>query len=520
MKNILEFLEKSAEAYPDKIAFGDEFSEMTYRDFLLMAQTIGSVLLKSAIKRSPVAVLLDKTAESLAALMGVVYSGSFYTVLDTEMPAARMGAILKDLSPMAILTEKGHERQLSGTNFQGHIFLMEDMLSESPDREALLRVREKSIDIDPVYVLFTSGSTGVPKGAVVCHRSVIAYTEWVGETFKLDENTVFGNQTPFYFSMSVLDIFSTLRNAATMHIIPRKLFAFPAKLIEYLNARSVNTLYWVPSALSIVSNWKLFDYVPIPPLKTVLFAGEVMPAKVLNYWSSHLPETLFANLYGPTEVTDICTYYIVNRAFDDAEAIPIGNACNNCDVLVIAPDGRKAGLGEEGELYVRGSFLSMGYYNNPGKTAEAFVQNPLNPHYPELLYKTGDIVKRNDLGELLYVTRKDFQIKHMGYRIELGEIEAAAYASKDIASCAAIYDPQDDQIILFYQGGSADSLDISEALRKRLPRYMLPSRLIRLDKMLYNRNGKIDRHRLKNKYETEYNETTPMRKIPHDQTRT
>lgn len=506
MKNILEYLENSAEVFPDKIAFSDEFSEMTYRDFLLKAQTIGSVLLKSSIQRSPVAVLFDKTAESLAALMGVIYSGNFYTVLDAEMPAARMDAILKGLSPVAILTKQSHEKQLWETSFQGHVFLMENMHSESPDREALLRVREKSIDTDPVYVLFTSGSTGIPKGAVVCHRSVIAYAEWVGETFKLDEKTVFGNQTPFYFSMSVLDIFSTLRNAATMHIIPRKLFAFPAKLIEYLNARNVNTLYWVPSALSIISNWKLFDYMPALSLKSVLFAGEVMPAKVLNYWAAHLPETLFANLYGPTEVTDICTYYIVNRVFGDAEAIPIGNACNNCDVLVITPDGREAGPDEEGELYVRGSFLAAGYYNNPQKTAEAFIQNPLNPHYPELVYKTGDIVKRNSRGELLYITRIDFQIKHMGYRIELGEIEAAAYASEDIVSCAAIYDAQTDQIILLYQGGSADSLAVSEALRNRLPKYMLPSRLIRLAQMLYNQNGKIDRARLRIKYETEYKE--------------
>lgn len=513
MKNILEYLEKSAKFLPNKIAFSDELSEVSYRDLLSKAQTIGSFLLEKAIERSPVAVLMDKTVDSLAALIGVVYSGSFYTVLDAEMPAARMDAILKDLSPAAVLTERSHEKQLRETSFKGSLFLIEDMLSESPDRNALRRVRERSIDTDPVYVLFTSGSTGVPKGTVVCHRSVIAYAEWVGETFGLDENTVFGNQTPFYFSMSVLDIFSTLRNAATMYIIPKKLFAFPVKLIEYLSARSVNTLYWVPSALSIISNWKLFDYVPAPPLKTVLFAGEVMPAKVLNYWSSHLPYTLFANLYGPTEVTDICTYYVVNRKFANNESIPIGDACDNCGVLVIMPNGHEAGPDEEGELYVRGSFLSMGYYNNSQKTAECFVQNPLNTHYTDLVYKTGDIVKRNDLGELLYITRKDFQIKHMGYRIELGEVEASAYALKDIASCAAIYDAHSDQIVLFYQSSSVDSLDISEALRNRLPRYMLPSRLIKLEQMLYNSNGKIDRARLKIKYEKEYKEDTPHGRI-------
>lgn len=512
MKNVLEYLEKSAERFPEKVAFSDESSEMTYRELLLKAQTIGSVLLRKSIEHSPVAVLLDKTAESLAALMGVVYSGCFYTVLDAEMPAARMNAILKDLAPAAVLTERSHEEQLKQTNFSGSVLLLEDMLTEQPDREALLRVRAKSIDTDPVYVLFTSGSTGVPKGVVVCHRSVIAYTEWVGKTFHLDENTVFGNQTPFYFSMSVLDIFSTLRNGATLHIIPKKLFVFPAKLIEFLRERNVNTLYWVPSALAIVSNWKLFHYTPAPSLKTVLFAGEVMPAKVLNYWAANLPKTLFANLYGPTEVTDICTYYVVNRTFDDAESIPIGNACDNCGVLVVTPDGREAEPGEEGELLVRGSFLAMGYYNNPEKTAKSFVQNPLNPYFPEPVYKTGDIVKRNRLGELLYIARKDFQIKHMGYRIELGEIEASAYASGEIESCAAIYDAQADQIVLFYQSQAVDIPVISEALRNRLPKYMLPSRVIRIERMLYNRSGKIDRNGLKLKYETEYRKPAPYKK--------
>ena len=512
MKNVLEYLEKSAERFPEKVAFSDESSEMTYRELLLKAQAVGSVLLRKSIERSPVAVLLDKTAESLAALMGVVYSGCFYTVLDAEMPAARMNAILKDLAPAAVLTERNHEEQLKQTNFRGSVLLLEDMLAEQPDREALLRVRAKSIDTDPAYVLFTSGSTGVPKGVVVCHRSVIAYTEWVGNTFHLDENTVFGNQTPFYFSMSVLDIFSTMRNGATLHIIPKKLFVFPAKLIEFLRERNVNTLYWVPSALAIVSNWKLFHYTPAPSLKTVLFAGEVMPAKVLNYWAAHLPKTLFANLYGPTEVTDICTYYVVNRTFDDAESIPIGNACDNCGVLVVTPDGREAEPGEEGELLVRGSFLAMGYYNNPEKTAQSFVQNPLNPYYPETVYKTGDIVKRNSLGELLYITRKDFQIKHMGYRIELGEIEASVYASGEIESCAAIYDAQADQIVLFYQSKSVDVPVISEALRNRLPKYMLPSKVIRLERMLYNRSGKIDRNGLKIKYETEYRKPVPHKK--------
>lgn len=503
LKNILEYLEKSEQAFPHKMAFCDECTALTYREFSSKAQAVGSFLLHHVKGRAPVAVLLEKTAESLAAFMGVVYSGNFYTVLDTQMPAARMEIILRDLAPAAILTDRAHEQQVREMPYEGALMFMEDALSEEPDTEALQTVRRESIDTDPVYILFTSGSTGVPKGTVVCHRSVIAYTEWAGETFQLDEHTVFGNQTPFYFSMSVLDVFSTLRNAATLQIIPKKYFAFPGKLVDYLNAHQVNTIYWVPSALSIVSNWKLFQYTPAPALKTVLFAGEVMPAKVLNYWSAHLPETLFANLYGPTEVTDICAFYVVNRRFQNEETIPIGTACNNCGLLVVTPDGRQAEPEEEGELYVRGSYLALGYYKNPQKTAEVFVQNPLNPHYPEVVYKTGDMVKWSHTGELLYMGRKDFQIKHMGYRIELGEIEAMAGAVDGVDSCAGLYDAPNDQIILFYQGSTMESDALLKTLRGRLPQYMLPSHIIRLKQMPHNANGKIDRVQLKTDYETQ-----------------
>lgn len=503
MKNILEYLEKSAEKFPEKTVVGDETTQMTYRGLLAEAKAIGSLLLARGVGRAPVAVLLGRTAGSLAAMMGVVYAGCCYTVLDHEMPAARMKLILRDLSPAAVLTDDQLAPKIREAGYEGRILLMEEALGFTPDREALLAVRERSIDTDPVYILFTSGSTGVPKGTVVCHRSVIAYTEWVGNTFGLGEDTVFGNQTPFYFSMSVLDIFSTMRNGATMQIIPKMLFAFPGRLIEFLTERKINTLYWVPSALAVVANWKVFDFVQAPPIRTVLFAGEVMMAKVLNYWVRHLEGALFANLYGPTEVTDICTYYIVNRRFADDEAIPIGKACDNCDVLVVTPGGREAGPEEEGELYVRGSFLAMGYYGNPQKTAEAFVQNPLQINYPETVYRTGDIVRRSRGGELMYVTRKDFQIKHMGYRIELGEIEAAAGAVDGVMSCACIYDAPGDRIILFYQQSSdeAGETTLRRALRKKLPAYMLPARLIRLERMYYNANGKIDRNRLRAEYD-------------------
>lgn len=267
-----------------------------------------------------------------------------------------------------------------------------------------------------------------------------------------------------------------------------------------MNSRKVNTIYWVPTALSIVANWKVLDYVPLEYMEKVLFAGEVMPVKQLNYWRRKMPDLLYANLYGPTEVTDICAYYIVDREFADSETLPIGRACDNCDLIILREDGTAAVPGEEGELCVRGSFVAMGYYGDSDKTDAAFIQNPLNPWYPEKIYKTGDLVRYNDRGELLYLGRRDFQIKHMGYRIELGEVEAAAGAASDVKSCVSIYDEDNDRIVLFYEGGPKKESQMRTLMEEKLPRYMRPGECIRVKRMPENANGKIDRKYLKNYY--------------------
>lgn len=502
IKNILEYLERSAALFPEKTAFSDEQGSVTYEAFTTRAKQIGTSLARLNVRNRPVAVLVDKSVACLTCLMGVVYSGNFYVVIDTAMPRNRIATIFQTLSPVAILTDKKNESVARSLQFGDEIFLVEDALEREADIQRLAAIRRAAIDTDPLYALFTSGSTGVPKGAVICHRSVIDYAEWVTDTFEISSETVFGNQTPFYFSMSVLDIFSTIKNGATLHIIPKPHFSFPMQLLEYIKEKEINTIYWVPSALCIVANWKALDVVKLPGLKKVLFAGEVMPTKQLNMWISHLPHALFANLYGPTEITDICTYYVVDRPFQDDEPLPIGKACNNCDVLLLTKDGKAAAPGEEGELCVRGSFLAMGYYNNPEKTAEAFVQNPLNPYYPELIYKTGDLVKYNSRGELVYISRKDFQIKHMGYRIEIGEIETAISAAEGVRACVCVYDSEKDKIILIYQGEDVEKKDILSIAQEKLPRYMHPNKMIKVQQMPYNANGKIDRAWLKNNYKT------------------
>ena len=495
MKNILEFLENNLKKYSNKTAFQDVNNELSFYELVDASKRIGSFLTKLETRNAPIAIYLDKSVKIPAAMFGITYSGNFYVIIDSEMPVERIKKIFSSLNPVAVITQAEYLENAKQLTDQA--FLFSNAIQCDIDNEKLSIIRQKQIDTDPLYALYTSGSTGVPKGAVLNHRNVIAYINWFNSAFSIDENTVFGNQTPFYFSMSVSDIYSTISTAATLVIIPKAYFTFPIKLIDFLNEYQINTIYWVPSALSIVANFKLFDYAVPEHLKKVLFAGEVMPTKQLNYWINNLDENiLYANLFGPTETTDICTYYVVDRKFEDDEVLPIGKPCDNCDVMIMNADGKPASVGEEGELLVRGSFLSSGYYNNPDKTQAAFIQNPFNKAYPELVYRTGDLVKENEKGEIIYICRKDYQIKHMGYRIELGEIETALSAVPQIQESACIYDEKNDLIIAVYSAKKLKEDDLISQLSSKLNAYLMPNKFIKLSLLPHNQNGKIDRKEL------------------------
>lgn len=496
MKNILTFFEATVEKYPNKIGFSDDKTEQTFAQTMDMAKRIGTVLSQYG-KNRPVAIVIDRNCRCINAMLGVLYAGCFYTVMDVHSPSDRIGHILDALGDCILIADRETASLAKEVGNGRQILAYEDLIAGEIHEETLSDIRDGLIDMDIAYILFTSGSTGIPKGAVISHRALISYINWVTEAFQFDETTVFGSQTPLYFSMSVTDFYSTIKCGCTYHIIPKPYFSFPVMLIDYMNDRKVNTIYWVPTAISILSNWKAFDVKKPLYLKTVLFAGEVMPTKQLNYWIRNLePDIVYANLFGPTETTDICTYYVLDRPFADSDSIPIGVHCDNCSTLIIKEDGTEAAIGETGELYVRTSFMAEGYYHNPEKTAAAFVQNPLNKAYPERVYRTGDLVRMDERGQIQYVSRIDFQIKRSGYRIELGEIEAAANSVDKVKSCACVYAKAHDCLALFYEGGPKDPAAVQEAVRAKVPVYMLPDKILRMKEMPKNANGKIDRKKL------------------------
>lgn len=493
-RNILEYLEQTVQRVPDKVAFFSETETLTFRQLFDAARAIGSRLIRQGAKRQPVAVFMDKSPRTIAAFLGVLYSGCYYVPLDGEMPRYRIEKILEKLHPAACICDETTDspaRQISGL---GTLYAYGEIASGPINQTALNIVRAKQIDTDPAYIVFTSGSTGVPKGVVGCHRAVIDYVENLCDVLKFDENTVFGNQTPLYFDACLKEIIPTLKYGASTCLISRKLFLQPVKLVEYLNQRRINTLCWVVSALAFISAFGTFEKVTPQYLRTIAFASEVFPIRQLNLWRTALPNTRFINLYGPTETTGICCYYEVDREFSEDEVLPVGKPFPNTEIILLDENNRVSKPGEQGEICIRGTRLTLGYFADPDRTAVAFVQNPLNPHYPELIYRTGDMGRYNDRGELVFVSRKDHQIKHMGHRIELGEIEAAANACPGVGGCCCVYDGEKQRITLYYTGKAED---LRQQLKDRLPRYMLPQKLTRLDALPLTPNGKIDRNALK-----------------------
>ncbi|EAI3670538.1 amino acid adenylation domain-containing protein [Campylobacter upsaliensis] len=487
--HIDDFLQKSVKKFPHKTLFKEMGGvSITYKEFDDLSQKVATKLLNTLAKepiQSPILIILPKSINTLISFFAVAKSGNFYTLLDEKMPLERIEKIIKVLKPKAFITSKSLNLKLDLPTLY-----TEDFESYERDEEALIKARLKHIDTNLLYVFFTSGSTGLPKGVSISHKSVIDYAFWVSEEFELDENEIIANQAPLYFDNSILDIFPTIKEGGSVHLVPNSLFAFPLKVLEYLENEGVNTIFWVPSVLIYFANTQALEKFKLEKLKKVLFCGEIMPNKQLNYWRTHLPHTLFANLYGPTEITDVCCFYKVDREFKDDELLPIGKACKNTELLVF--DENKNFIneaGKKGELYVRGTSLSLGYYNDIEKTKAAFIQNPLHHNYLDLLYKTGDIVAYNEFGELLCYGRLDNQIKFKGHRIELGEIEAVLNSHEKIKNSACIF--KDDKLIAFYE--SEEELDLKGFLKDKLPAYMLPKQSIRLTKLPLNINSKVDR---------------------------
>lgn len=501
--NILEYLEGSSKRFPDKTAFADEHSSCTFRELEMTARRIGTALAKYFVPRNPVPVFMEKSVETIGVFMGAVYAGCFYVLIDTKQPASRLNQILEILDSEVIVTSEKYLEDLEKLDFKGEVVLAKNLAEEPENKELLKEIRNQAVDMDPLYGIFTSGSTGVPKGVVVGHRSVLDFIDCFTELFDISEKDVIGNQAPWDFDVSVKDIYSGLKTGATVQIIPKQMFSFPTKLIDYLIEREVTTLIWAVSALCIISTLNGFEYKVPDKIKKILFSGEAMPVKHLNIWRKYLPDVMYVNIYGPTEITCNCTYYIIDREFQPGDVLPMGKAFPNEKVFLLDEENRLiTEKNKTGELCVTGSALALGYYKNREQTEKAFVQNPLNDRYLEMMYRTGDLAYYNELGELCFASRKDFQIKHMGHRIELGEIEAAMEKIPEIIRSCCIFDSAKSKIVAFYEG-DIERRPLARALGQYVPAFMVPNVFRQVERMPLTKNGKIDRKALTAAYQEE-----------------
>jgi len=501
MKNILEYLEDTEMKLADHIAVDDGCFCLTWHELLDLSRRLGTAFCGRTESRRAILILMEKSAPVLAAMFGVVYAGCFYVMADPSQPTARIREILKVLEPELVVTDKEHLTLLEQAGYGGSKCLLDDVIHETIDMKKLTEIRADSKESDLLYGLFTSGSTGTPKGIVVSQQAVIKFITHFINIFGITENDRIGNQAPFDFDVSVKDIYSSIMTGAKLIIIPKKLFSSPPMLLDYLCEKKVTTLIWAVSALCLISSLKGLRYKVPTDVKRILFSGEVMPVKQLRLWQEALPNAEFVNLYGPTEITCNCTYYPVDKLFEDGEKMPIGKSFPGRDVFLLDENGKEINVPDAvEEICVAGESLSDGYYHNPEETTKKFISHPRYPGESVKCYRTGDLGYYDKDGNLYFSGRKDFQIKHMGHRIELEEIERAFEKIPGVERTCCIFDTKRNRIVAFYMGGVLAN-DIRKKLKDFLPAYMHPSKFVQTEMMPLNKNGKTDRTYFRKKLE-------------------
>ena len=509
--NILTSLEQLARMRADKTAVADETHSYTFSALRDTAARLGAAVRVRQPGGGPVGVLVRRGADTAALFFAAVYGGCFYVPLDPELPPKKLETILSDAGISLVLGTAGDETVLSSAAFSGSLLT----LSEAAERPAELPDVPKDA---PLYMIYTSGSTGKPKGVLKSHGAMVSYIEAFSARFGLTGEEIIGNQNPFFFDAAAKDIYYMACLGATLEVIPSEKFIFPVRLLEYLNARGISYICWVPTALAIVTQLNTFRQILPQTLRHVFFVGEPFPIKQLHKWLSTLPDLHYVNLYGSSELAGVCCAYELPRG-ELPQALPMGKPLPNCRVFLHGEEGFIHEPGVLGEVWIAGPSLALEYWRDPEKTAAVFTEESVPQEDNGALcrcrvLRSGDLAEYDGAGNLVFVSRKDFQIKHMGRRIELGEIEAVADSLPEIDRCCCLYNDGKKRIELFCQlaeaqgtgngeqgadaqGACLDGKAIQSLLRPLLSDYMLPAKVHVLDKLPLNPNGKLHRQALK-----------------------
>ncbi len=462
--NLLELFEDTIYKHGEKKAVIDGNESISFKELDLKSDLLAYEINQlTNSQRKPVAVLLSKSIDAVVTDIAIMKSGNFFMNLDNKTPIQRLNNIVRLIEPAVIITNSSNLHLAEAIVDSNNIIVIDKLCTDSyVDKEKVRNLWTHLIDTDPFCIINTSGSTGTPKGVALSHLGFLDFIYRSQESFNFTEDEIIGSLSPIVFDIYVLELCMLMYRASTIVLLPAHLSAFPVKILKILQEQRVSFIFWVPTIMVNIANMGLLEKEPLPDLRLVWFAGEVFPTAQFNVWRNALPHTQFANLYGPIETSVDSLFYKIEREIPDNEPIPIGYAYKNTDILLLDDENnRVTAPGKEGEICVRGSSLALGYYNNPEKTAAAFVQNPLNPHYPERIYRTGDVAIINDRGEVVFRGRKDSLIKHQGYRIELGEVEHVIVNTLHLVkNGCVVYNFNSKEIILFYE--NQDELDIAQ----------------------------------------------------------
>jgi amino acid adenylation domain-containing protein len=527
MNRLLQsWVTQQAETYPDAAAVVMGSENLTYAQLETSSNQLAHLLQQSGCKKGDrVCILMPKSPAAIVSMIGILKAGCLHVPIDTATPAARIRHIFESCENRWILAA-------------GRVSpLLEELLADDP-----LRARTSVGWLDPQapsatnftpefsradlgaasshpipqqctpgegsHILFTSGSTGVPKGVVITHSNVATFVAWALKHYGIDHTDRFSGHTPFHFDLSTFDIFGSIAAGAQLHLVPPETALLPPKLAEFIRDSELTQWFSVPSVLNYLAKFNAVKPNDFPSLRRVLWCGEVLPTPALMYWMERLPKVRFSNLYGPTEATIASSFYDVGVCpTDPKSAIPIGKACDGEQLLVLDEKLQPVPSREIGNLYIAGAGLSPGYWRDPEKTAAAFLSDPHNGGPAGRLYRTGDLAWQDEDGLIYFVGRADTQIKVRGYRIELGEIETALNSMGKLQECAVVAIPTDNfggwMICCAYVVRAGDDVSLNalrEHLKKLVPNYMFPARWMAYEALPKNPNGKIDRPRLKERF--------------------
>jgi amino acid adenylation domain-containing protein len=511
-----EWVIRQAEQRPQAVALVLNNQRMTYGELDALSNRLARALRQAGCRQGDrVCLLMPKSPLAIAGIIGIYKAGCVYVPLDPASPATRLSKIINGCESRCIITAGARpvlEELLRLTPADLSVGWLDTAFPNRGTAFSLDDVRRQSAQPLPIetrrndlaHILYTSGSTGMPKGVMITHANVIHFIEWANRYFGINSSDRLSGHPPLHFDLSFFDIFGSFAAGAELHLVPAEANLLPNKLADWIRGSRVTHWFSVPSALQYMARFDVIRQGDFPELKRLLWCGEVLPTGSLIHWMRRLPHVRFTNLYGPTETTIASSYYTLPSCpRDESVPVPIGTACDGEKLRVLDENLQPVARGETGQLYIGGVGLSPGYWNDVARTQEVFLPDPQSAFPSGRIYRSGDLARVGDDGLVYFLGRTDSQIKSRGFRIELGEIEVALNAMPELSECAVVAIPSAGfdgvSICCAYVPAASEVTTprLRMGLGKALPSYMLPSHWMVFDELPKNSNGKIDRRRIK-----------------------